>query len=68
MTFFTVKTCRKSAPFRLWVFPGWRPYPGDYGRAFASSGILYPLRHCRFLRSGYHGLAWRGWGLPRSAR
>jgi hypothetical protein len=40
-----------------WVFPGWRPYPGDYSRAFASSGILYPLRHPRSLRSGYQGLA-----------
>ena len=51
-----------------WVFPGWRPCPGNYCRAFAFSGILYPLRHRCFLRSSYHGLAWGGWGLPRSVR
>ena len=50
-----------------WVCPGWRPYPDDYRRAFAYSGILYPLRLPPHLRLGYQGLAWGEWGLPRSA-
>ena len=43
-----------------WVSPGWRPYPGDYDRAFASSGIPYPLH--LILPYGWSTIGWpMGW-------
>jgi len=54
MTFLTVKTRRKSAPFQVGYLPALGPYPAHYRQAFASSGILYPLHRPPPLRSGYH--------------
>ena len=63
MSFLTVKTRRKSAPFRVKHLL----YPGHYSQAFAFSGILYPLSCPPCLRLGYHVCTWDWWGLPRSA-
>ncbi len=54
MSFLTVKTRRKSAPFRVKHLL----YPGHYSQAFAFSGILYPLSHPPCLRLGYHVCTW----------
>lgn len=53
MNIASVETCRKWAPFRVGYLRSLRPYPPDYGAAFAFSGFLYPLHRLPSLRSGY---------------
>jgi len=59
----SVKTTRKSAPFRAGVFPRLSgPYPSDYRTAFAFSGLSYPQRHQPSLRLALPP-KWRRYGL-----
>lgn len=60
MSFLSVKTNRKSAPFRVgYLRPRGRPYPPYYRATFAFSGIFYPLRRPPPLRLGYRGVTGR---------
>ena len=60
MNFLTVKTNRKSAPFRVgYLLPCSRPYPPYYRTAFAFSGIFCPLRRPPSLRLGYRCITGR---------
>ncbi|MBS1252140.1 MAG: hypothetical protein MAG451_01176 [Anaerolineales bacterium] len=57
MSFLSVKTNRKLAPFRVGYFrPSGRPYSPYYRATFAFSGIFYPPRHPPSLRLGYRGI------------